>query len=87
MALSLVLHRVGDFDAWRGVYDSLAPVQAAGGVTEGVCSPMAGHPDNVLVIHHFDSVATARGFVTSPDLLDATERAGVKAGPRIEFYD
>jgi hypothetical protein len=48
---------------------------------------MAGDPDNVLVISHFDSVAAAQGFFASPDLLDAMERAGVKAERRIEFYD
>jgi hypothetical protein len=48
---------------------------------------MAGDPVNVLVISHFDSVAAAQGFFASPDLLDAMERAGVKAERRIEFYD
>jgi hypothetical protein len=87
MALSLVLHRVADFDTWRGVYDSVAPLQAAGGVTAESVHRMAGDPDNVLVIHHLDSVAAAQGFFASPDLLDAMERAGVKAEPRIEFSD
>jgi uncharacterized protein (DUF1330 family) len=87
MALSLVLHRVIDFDAWREVYDSVAPLQAAGGVTAESVHRMAGDPDNVLVIHHFDSVAAARAFFASPDLLDAMQRGGVKAEPRIEFYD
>lgn len=31
-AISVVLHRVGDHDAWRNVYDDGAPLPKAGGV-------------------------------------------------------
>ena len=48
---------------------------------------MAGDPDNVLVIHHFDSVAAARSFFSNPDLRDAMQRGGVKGEPRIEFFE
>jgi uncharacterized protein (DUF1330 family) len=48
---------------------------------------MTGDPDNVLVIHEFDSVETARAFFANPDLKEAMQRGGVKGEPRIEFYD
>lgn len=86
MALSLVLHRVLELDAWPEVHDSVAGMQASGGVTAESVHRVAGDPDNVLVIHHVDSVA-AQGFFADPDLLDAMARGGVKAEPRIEFYD
>jgi hypothetical protein len=35
-------------------------------------------PDNVLVIHHFETVGVARAFFANPDLLDAMRRGGVK---------
>jgi uncharacterized protein (DUF1330 family) len=87
MAISLVLHRIGDFDAWKEVYDSAAALQAAGGVTAESVHRMAGDPDNVLVIHEFDSVETARAFFANPELLAAMKHGGVKDEPRIEFYD
>jgi len=87
MAISLVLHRISDFDAWRSVYDSVAPLQAAGGVTAQSVHRTAGDPDNVLVIHEFDSVETARAFFADPELHAAMQRGGVKGEPRIEFYD
>ena len=87
MALCVSLIRVADFDVWREVYDSAAPLRASGGVTAESVHRMAGDPDNVLVISHFDSVAAAQAFFANPDLLDAMERAGVKAERRIEFYD
>ena len=48
---------------------------------------MDGDPDNVLVIHHFDSLAAARTFFSDPELRDAMHRGGVKGEPRIEFFD
>ena len=56
MAVSPVLHRVADYDAWRKVYDSVADMQNDGGVTQQSVHRMADDPDNVLVIHHFDNV-------------------------------
>jgi hypothetical protein len=87
MALALVLHRVDDFDAWHKVFESVAPLQEAGGVTAASFNRMAGDPDNVLVLHYFDTLAEAREFFANPELLAAMERAGVKDEPRIEFYE
>lgn len=87
MAMSLILHRVADYDAWRQVYDSVAQLQAEGGVTAESVHRMAGDPDNVLVVHHFASVGAAQAFFSNPQLLEALHRAGVQGEPRIEFFD
>ena len=55
MTTALILHRVNDFDTFKQVYGSVAPLQAAGGVTAESVHQMAGDPNNVLVIHEFDS--------------------------------
>jgi hypothetical protein len=87
MALSLVLHRVAGFDPWQEVYDSVTPRQTAGGVSAESVHQMGGDPDNVPVINQLDSVAAAQGFFANPDLLEAMDRAGVKAEPGIGFDD
>jgi hypothetical protein len=87
MAISLVLHRVADYDAWREVYDSVADLQAAGGVSAESVYRAADDPDNVLVIHHFDSVATAQAFFANPDLLGAMKEGGVQGQPRVEIFE
>jgi uncharacterized protein (DUF1330 family) len=69
------------------VYDSVADLQKAGGVTAESVHRMAGDPDNVLVIHEFETVEGARSFFASEALLDAMKRAGVQGQPRIEFYE
>jgi quinol monooxygenase YgiN len=87
MAVSLVLHRVADYDAWRKVYDSVSQMQNDGGVTQQSVHRMADDPDNVLVIHYFNDVETARAFFASPELKDAMQRAGVQGEPRIEYFE
>jgi hypothetical protein len=82
-----VPHRVLDFDPWREVHDWLAPLHAAGCLTAEPLHRMVADPGSVLVIHHFGPAADAHGCFSSPDLVDATERAGVKAGPRIQSHD
>ncbi|MET1155025.1 DUF3764 family protein [Arthrobacter sp.] len=87
MAISLILHRVADYDAWRKVYDSVADMQKEGGVTQASVHRMADDPDNVLVIHQFDSVETAKAFFARAELKDAMQRGGVQGEPRIEFFE
>jgi heme-degrading monooxygenase HmoA len=87
MALSLVLHKVADYEAWRKIYDSVAGLQAAGGVTQESVYRMADDPDTVLVLHYFDSVDAARAFFANPDLRDAMQRGGVEGEPRIEYFE
>jgi uncharacterized protein (DUF1330 family) len=87
MAISLVLHRVADFPAWRQVYDSVDDLQKAGGVTAESVHRAAGDPDNVLVIHEFETLGEAQAFFASAELQGAMQRAGVVGQPRIEFYE
>ncbi len=87
MALSLIQHKVADFDAWRRVYDSVADLQSRGGVTRESVHRMADDPNNVLVLHYFDSIDAARAFFANPELADAMRRSGVQGEPRIEFYE
>lgn len=87
MAVATILHRVADYDAWRKVYDSVADMQKEGGVTQESVHRMADDPNNVLVIHHFDTVDTARAFIARDDLKEALHRGGVQGAPRIELFE
>jgi hypothetical protein len=48
---------------------------------------MVDDPNNVLVIHHFGDVETARAFFGRDDLRDAMQRSGVQGEPRVELFD
>ncbi|CAH0303328.1 hypothetical protein SRABI26_04610 [Arthrobacter sp. Bi26] len=44
MALSVVFHKVADYDEWRKVYDSVAELQSSSGVTQQSVHQLAGDP-------------------------------------------
>lgn len=87
MAMIVVLHRVGDYEAWRKVYDDVGPMQKAGGVIAESVYRAKDDPRNVLVLHSFATMAEAEKFVASAELRAAMDRAGVEGVPRIEFFE
>ncbi|MDQ0690224.1 antibiotic biosynthesis monooxygenase [Arthrobacter sp. W4I7] len=87
MPLVTILHRFADYDAFRRVYDSADGLRQSGGVTDHSVHRMADDPSNVLVLHYFDSLETARAFVNHPGLRDAMQQAGMQGEPRFEFYE
>ncbi|MDT0168518.1 hypothetical protein [Pseudarthrobacter sp. BRE9] len=87
MTIAHILHRVADYDAWRKVYDSVGDMQKDGGVTQESVHRMVDDPDNLLVIHHFDTMESARAFFGRSDLRDAMERGGVQGEPRVELFE
>jgi hypothetical protein len=87
MATLVVLHRVKDYAAWRAVYDSVGPLQRAGGVTAESVYQSKDEPNSVLILHTFATMAEAEAFVAQPELRAAMEKGGVEGMPRIEFFE
>lgn len=88
MAMVLVLHRVKDYGHWRQVYDSAAEMQKTGGVTEEAVFQAEDDPNNVLVLHRFNSITQAHSYFEDPALLEAVREAGVDENTvRLEFYE
>ena len=77
---------VRDYGTWRAVYDTLEEVRRDWEVTTDAVHQLADVPNTVLVLHHFATVAQARGFLTSRELEAAMQRAGVQGTPRVEIY-
>jgi hypothetical protein len=87
MATVHVLHQVHDYDAWREAYDGFRDFQTAHGVVEQSVHRASDDPNNVLVVHRFDTMREAESFGMNPELLEVIKRAGVEGEPRIEFYE
>jgi heme-degrading monooxygenase HmoA len=86
MTMAVVLHRVSDYDTFRKRYDEADAVRTVGGVVAQSVHRMVDDPDNVLVIHHFESLEAAQDFFNHPLFLEVNTELGV--GPmRIEYYD
>ena len=83
---AVVRHKVADYDAWRTVYDTLADVQTNGGVTAESVHRLAGAPNDLLVIHKFETAGAAQAFFNSGELRDGMQRAGVQGPPMIDIY-
>jgi quinol monooxygenase YgiN len=77
----------GDLLEDQAIWKELAAFQKAGGVTAESVYQAKDDPNNVLVLHSFDSMAAAEAFVASPELREAMQKAGVEGMPRIEFFE
>jgi heme-degrading monooxygenase HmoA len=86
--ISLVRHRVADFDAWRKVYDDFAPIQAEHGVHAHQVLRSTENPNDVIVTHTFDSPEAAKAFFAMPELKEAMSEGGVNADSvQISYFD
>jgi quinol monooxygenase YgiN len=86
--VTLVHHRVADYEAWREVYDSVREVQREGGVRYERVMRLADDPAMVVVVHEFDDRVAAEAFFAQAELKDAMARAGVDLDSfRIEYLE
>ncbi len=84
-ALSIVKHPVGDYAAWRTVYEEVQPLRDKHGVSAADVLQDPADPNSVTVLHWFPSADQAQAFAADPGLKEAMQRAGVTAAPRIEI--
>jgi len=86
--IAVVRHQVEDFDAWKKVYDTFAPVQAEHGVHAHQVLRSIENPNDVVVTHTFDSPDAARAFFAMSELKETMSQAGVNADSvQISYFD
>ena len=86
--IALVRHRVGDFDAWKKVYDGFAPIQAEHGVHAHQVLRSIENPNDIIVTHTFDSREAARAFFAMPELKEGMSQGGVNPDSvEISYFD
>lgn len=86
--VTIVHHRVADFDAWKQAYDGFADAQREAGVRWQHVWRGREDPNMVVVIHVFDTLEAAQALFQSSELKGAMERAGVDPESfQIEFLD
>jgi len=85
MVVMEVHHQVADYDAWKKVFDSYAPLSRGAlfyRINRGV-----DDPNTLLVVHGFRSTAEANAYRDDPVLKETMRGAGVTSAPRFEIYD
>jgi heme-degrading monooxygenase HmoA len=86
--VTLVHHRVADFDTWKQVYDGFADAQQAAGVRAYHVWRKQDDPNMVVVVSVFGSPEAAQALFASTELKDAMERAGVDMSSfRLDYLD
>jgi hypothetical protein len=85
MATMFVRHTVSNYQTWRKVYDDLASVQKAKGVTAQAVYQAADNSNDITVTHEFATVEAAQTFAKSDELKKAMQSAGVVGAPTIWF--
>ena len=68
MATMFVRHTVSNYQTWRKVYDDLASVQKAKGVTAQAVYQAADNPNDITVTHEFATVEAAQTFAKSDQI-------------------
>ena len=85
MATIFVRHKVSDYGNWKRVYDDFAPVRKEKGVTGASVHRDANDPNIIIVMHQFEDMNAATGFVNSEELKSTMANAGVSGPPEIWF--
>lgn len=85
MFIAAINHEVSNYDQWKAVFDEFP--KADKGVLFHRINRLVDNPNNITVVHGFDSAETAVKFVTNPELKEAMGRAGATSAPRIEIFE
>jgi uncharacterized protein (DUF1330 family) len=83
MATLFVRHTVADYKTWRKGFDEFQSHGAQLGIKSAAVYQSAGNPNEVTVMHDFDSVAAASTFMDAKELKKAMADAGVVGAPTI----
>ena len=81
-----IRHRVGDYAAWRKVYDEVEPLRAQHGCIAQRVMQLPGDGNELFVTHDFPTAEQAGSFAPAPGLREAMGRAGVEGAPRTEIF-
>ena len=87
MARIFARHEVEDYATWKKGYDESAQFQREGGVTDEAVYQSADNPNDVTVIHDFNTLDEARAFASNPELKEKMEAFGVTGTPQIWFAE
>ena len=75
----LILHAVKDYAAWKQVFDQAAALRKAAGEQRYTVLRDERDPNKVVHFAEWDSLARARAFFESPELVAIRRAAGVEA--------
>jgi len=75
----LIIHEVADYTAWKKVFDRAAGIRKEAGERTYQVLKYQSDPNKIVHFSAWTSIADARRFFESPELVRIRAEAGVKA--------
>jgi len=82
----LIIHEVQDYAAWKNVFDTAAGIRREAGERSYQVLKYENDPKRIVHFSTWTSVADARRFFESPELVTIRNEAGVKS-PEFIYLD
>jgi quinol monooxygenase YgiN len=79
MPYVLIIHEVEDYPAWKQIFDAAADLRREAGERDYQVLKYANNPNQVVHFSSWMSLAAARRFFESPQLVQIRAEAGVKS--------
>jgi quinol monooxygenase YgiN len=74
-----IIHEVADYAAWKQVFDQAASLRRNAGERSYQVLRFETDPNQIVHFSQWTSIAAARAFFESPQLVQIRQKAGVKA--------
>jgi hypothetical protein len=87
MPFILLKNKVADFAQWKAVYDTHLPMRSAAGLTEKYLFRDVEDANEITLLFVAEDLDRARAFMTSPDLRERMQDAGVLDKPEISLLN
>jgi quinol monooxygenase YgiN len=79
MPYVLIIHEVADYQAWKQIFDAAAALRCDAGERDYQVLKSANNPNQIVHFSSWTSLADARQFFESPQLVQIRAEAGVKS--------
>ena len=83
----LIKHPVEDFEKSKAGFDAFHDTRKSSGEKHYQIYRSIDDPNTLVALFEWDNIDNAKAFLTSPDLKDAMEHAGVAGQPEITIMD
>lgn len=86
MQYVLIIHEVDSYPAWKAVFDNAANIRKKAGEISYQLLRYDNDANNIVHFSQWSSLANAKRFFESPELVEIRKKAGVKA-PEFIYLD
>jgi len=87
MTYAMMEHKVGNFEAWKGIFDKEDLVLRQGGCRRFGLYRDTEDPSLLVIFLEFDTRPNAKKFLESERLEQVMKQSGVEGKPAIHYLD